>query len=62
MKVEKVYVGTLPPEVGPDGLRLIAMLENGRYETVLIDKPLEASSFAHYLRKMADNIEAAHDA
>ena len=59
MEVRSVFIGEIPPEMGPSGKRIIVVLENGRYESILIAKPINAWQLADGLRVLADTIERA---
>jgi hypothetical protein len=53
VQVKEIYSGELPPEVGPPGKRLIVVLENGRFDTVLIEKPLSNIMLSNCLKQLA---------
>ena len=58
MKVNQVFITELPPEFGPDGERLVVLLENGRCETILIEQPLDTEHLADLLTHLANAIRA----
>ena len=56
MNVKKIYIGELPPEVGPPGERLIILFENGIYESILIEGNISAYVLSNELTMLAERI------
>lgn len=54
--IRQVWIGELPPEVGPEGTRLVVLLENKRWLSVLLDQPMDNIELAKRLRNLADGI------
>lgn len=56
MDIKKIYIGQLPPEVGQPGEKLIVLLDNGRYESILIEGKISAYVLADQLRILSVRI------
>lgn len=56
VKVDRVWIGELPPEIGPAGNRLIVLLADKRWLSVDIDLQMDNIELAKSLRLLADGI------
>lgn len=58
LMINKIYVGVIPPEMGPPGERLIVITDNSQWESILVEKPMTNDALAARLEQLADKLRA----
>jgi hypothetical protein len=56
MKIEKVFIRKVAPEISPPDLQLIVVLEGDRYEAIPIHLQQHAKSLAYNLLDLAERL------
>lgn len=59
MEIKAIRIDELPPELGPPGERLIVLLANGRYETMLVEQPISMEVLTKRLIDLVTRLEFA---
>lgn len=57
MNITEIKIGELPPEIGPAGKRLIVVVDNKYYESVLVGNPMTIDCAIEKLELLAFNLK-----